>query len=1212
MTAQPRRLDDRAKELFAAALARPEAERSAFLAQACGADRTLQAELLTLLRGAVDAEDTFCEAATPAVEASGDRIGHYRLLQRIGEGGFGSVWMAEQEQPVRRRVALKVLKAGMDTAQVVGRFEAERQALALMDHPNIARVFDGGATAQGRPYFVMELVKGVPITRYCDDAGLPMAERLQLFVQVCHAVQHAHQKGVIHRDLKPSNVLVTLHDGVPVAKVIDFGIAKATAAPLTTRTVFTEFRQMLGTPEYMAPEQAELSGLDVDTRADIYSLGVLLYELLTGTRPFDLGTLVQAGFVEMLRTIKEVEPPKPSTRVSTLGDQLLAVARHRQVHPRALGALMRGDLDWIVMKALEKDRGRRYGTATALAEDVLRHLHHEPVLAGPPDRVYRLGKYLRRHRVAVSTAAVVVLALLTGLLLAADGYADARLQAERAGRAAQQAEIESANARREAGAAVLARNAEEQQRRLAEAREQDARRANARANHVIRMLEHTLASSNPFSGKGRNYPVRELLAEFERELTATPDRDPMVEATARRLIGKAYLALGMGERAEPHLRQALALRQERLAPEDPAILESWDDWLNHTNSAGRFAEVAQRAADLLAEWSQRGPVPWPYDTVLRYWRFDALRSLGRHAEALPLAQEAEALARSHGEEGRRYLADLLTAMGRIHQEQGRHDAALDCHRQALALARAIHGGDHHPDVGTALNNLGMTLGEAGRFQEAEKALRKGLEVDVAVFGEDSVWTASPRLNLAKMLDQQARPREAEPLHVRVLELIRSAHGDAPRLDLAQALNNRGNNLVGLGRLAEAEEVLVQALAIRRQLLPARHKSLAVTLGNLGHVHEHQRRVDLAWAELSEALDIERGSNTDPADQGRLLASLGRVAHQRGDLDTAERYLREALEVHTEHLGEDSPVAGAVWTNLGSVLRDRRDLAGAEAAHRRALAIACAARGERSRDAAIAHNDLGGLLIARRDPVAAERELRLALTIHQEVGGPRHPEVATAAKNLAVALSDQDRDREAVPMYELALAIRRERFPADSPAVASVLSDFGALRWQLHELDAAQTLLNEALTIYRRGLGETHPDTARAEDWLAAVHSERGEFAPAEALLRQALTTWERMRPGHPERLVIQCRLAVAMASQGRHAEAEPLALAACQDLAGRGPGDQRYYHDALSIMVKLYTAMARPDAVAEWQARLQAATSRPTSRASAPAASRPADSRPAR
>jgi len=351
-------------------------------------------------------------------EEIGGRIDRYKILQKLGEGGCGVVYMAEQTDPVRRRVALKVIKLGMDTRQVIGRFEAERQALALMDHPNIAKVLDAGATENGRPYFVMELVKGIRLTDYCDQNHLSARERLLLFVQVCQAIQHAHQKGIIHRDIKPSNILVTLHDGMPVPKVIDFGIAKATDQPLTEKTVFTAVGHFMGTPAYMSPEQAELSGLDIDTRSDIYALGVLLYELLTGQTPFDAKELQQAGLDEMRRRIREVEPIRPSTRLHTMANaDLTEVAHRRQSEPAKLTRFIRGDLDWIVMKCLEKDRMRRYDTANGLAMDVQRYLNNEPVVACPPSSLYRFGKMVRRNKLAVGAFSGVALSLVLGLSL---------------------------------------------------------------------------------------------------------------------------------------------------------------------------------------------------------------------------------------------------------------------------------------------------------------------------------------------------------------------------------------------------------------------------------------------------------------------------------------------------------------------------------------------------------------------------------------------------------------------------------------------------------------------------------------------------------------------------------------------------------------------------------------------------------------------------
>jgi serine/threonine protein kinase/tetratricopeptide (TPR) repeat protein len=375
----------------------------------------------------------------PVTEQPGDKLGQYKLLQQIGEGGCGVVYMAEQQEPVRRRVALKVIKLGMDTKSVIARFEAERQALAMMDHPNIAKVLDAGATDAGRPFFVMELVRGVKLTEYCDQNKLSTEERLALFVQVCQAIQHAHQKGIIHRDIKPSNILVTLHDGVPVPKVIDFGIAKAAQGRLTDQTLFTAFEQFIGTPAYMSPEQAEMSGLDVDTRSDIYALGVLLYELLTGKTPFDTHELLAAGLDKLRQTIREQEPERPSTRLRTmLQEDLTSAAQHRQTDPPKLIHLVRGDLDWIVMKTLEKDRTRRYETANGLAMDIRRYLNNEPVLARPPSSLYRVHKLVRRNRVAVAAVSAVCLALVIGFGLSLYLFIQERVARQRATAAEQE------------------------------------------------------------------------------------------------------------------------------------------------------------------------------------------------------------------------------------------------------------------------------------------------------------------------------------------------------------------------------------------------------------------------------------------------------------------------------------------------------------------------------------------------------------------------------------------------------------------------------------------------------------------------------------------------------------------------------------------------------------------------------------------------------
>ncbi|MCA8943578.1 MAG: serine/threonine protein kinase, partial [Planctomycetes bacterium] len=528
----------RLRVVFTEALEHPDDGRDAFVDRSCAGDDRLAIEVRRLLEAHAHSGSMFEESTSPG-EQPGDLMGPYELVERIGEGGFGVVWVAAQHDPIARRVALKIVKPGMDSREVLARFEVERRALALMDHPNIARVLDAGATELGRPFFVMELVTGVPVLEYCDRACLPTAGRLELFGQVCAAVQHAHHKGVVHRDLKPTNVMVTLVDGQPVCKVIDFGIAKAIRSKLVERTEFTAHGRFVGTPEYMAPEQSELSDVDVDTRADVYSLGVLLYELLVGARPLEVDEQRARGYLEMLRVVRDVDPARPSTRLSALGNRSTTVAEQRGTTVRHLGSLLRGELDWIVMRALEKDRDHRYQTVAEFADDVRRFLEDEPVRAGPPSRRYRIRKFVRRHRRAVAVGSFVLCSLVAGLGMAAWGWSESRLAKNRAERSAFEATT-----------------------------------AAHRSERVVDLLGDLLSASNPHAMRGADVTVRELLDEFDSSIVGGLRGQPELEAELRLVVGSSFVSLGLPSEAERQFEQAWALRREMFGTSDLRTVEA--------------------------------------------------------------------------------------------------------------------------------------------------------------------------------------------------------------------------------------------------------------------------------------------------------------------------------------------------------------------------------------------------------------------------------------------------------------------------------------------------------------------------------------------------------------------------------------------------------------------------------------------------------------
>jgi serine/threonine protein kinase len=758
-----------------------------FLDHACGTDAALRTRVEELLRahrdagaflGGAEKQDATCDQ--PIAHGPGTVIGPYKLLEQIGEGGFGVVFMAEQTQPVRRKVALKVLKPGMDTRQVVARFEAERQALALMDHPNIAHVFDGGETAAGRPYFVMELVRGLPITDFCDDDHLPVRQRLELFVSVCQAVQHAHQKGIIHRDLKPSNILVTLHDGTPVVKVIDFGIAKALGQQLTDKTLFTNFAQLMGSPMYMSPEQTQLSGLDMDTRTDIYALGVLLYELLTGTTPFDAERLRTAAYDEVRRIIQEEEPPKPSTRLSTLGQATATVSANRRTDPKRLRQLFRGEIDWIVMKALEKDRNRRYETASAFAADVQRYLDDEPVLACPPSAGYRLRNFVRRNKGPVLAASLVALALISGITGTTLGMLHAEAARQDAVRAQQEAQEREAETR-----AVL--------------------------DFVEKKI---LAAARPKGQEGGlgQVTLREAIESALPHVASSFAREPLIEARVRVTLGLSSYYLGDSKTAAEQFQAAHTIYAKQYGPDHADTLQSAHRLAVAYFGLGRHAEALALNEETLARRKAKLGPDHP-DTInsmqnlaISYYK------LGRYAEAVRLYEDTLALLKANPDADEHTAQATLLCTSNLalgYKALGRHDDALRLREAALALMKAKLG-PHHPHTLWSMGMLADSWDEAGRHADAAKLHEEALALQKASLRPDHPETLHGMNRLATSYTALGRHAEALKLREETLALRKAKLGpDHP--DTLWSMWTVADSLVTLGRGAEAVPIIDECL-----------------------------------------------------------------------------------------------------------------------------------------------------------------------------------------------------------------------------------------------------------------------------------------------------------------------------------------------------------------------------------------------------------------
>ena len=801
---------------------------------------------------ATDANATVDSASAVWKPATLGAIGRYRLLAKLGEGGMGQVWLAEQSAPVKRQVAVKVIKAGRYDSAALQRFDLERQALAIMDHPAIAKVFDADSTPEGQPYFVMEYVPGLPITTYCDQKRLSTQARLALFVKVCEGVQHAHQKAIMHRDLKPSNVMVVEVDGKPLPRIIDFGIAKAVTPQSPDETHVTRIGGMVGTPGYMSPEQNDPAVADVDTRTDVYSLGVILYELLTGSLPFDPAQWRKKPIDEVLRQLREDDPPSPSTKIGS-SEQTRAAAERRQTEPRQLVSMLRGDLDWIALKALEKDRGRRYGTPSELAADIVRYLKHEPVVARPASTIYRLQKYVRRHRVAVTAAVILV------LILAAFGVTELI-----------------------------------QVRRIT--RERD------RANRVSDFMVGMFKVSDPNQARGNTVTAREILDKASDDIRNGLATQPEVQSSLMYTMATTYVNLGLFSRAHSLAQTALDTRERLFGSEHEKTLESMNQlgWILDREGHDPDAEKLTRQA-LDKERRILGQ-----ENLLTLEAMDNLAIIvgkqGRYQEEEKLQRDLlEIRSRVLGPDNPRTIRVMANLAGAV-SSQGRAAEAEAMYRNTLEIERRVLGNEHPQTIAT-MHNLANILQDQGHYREAEDLYRQTIAIEERVLGPEHPDTADSMSTLANALSYgEGRTTDAEALYRKALEIEERAVGpDHP--NTVRAREGLANILSAEGHYAEAEKMHRAILAVRQRTLGPEHADTLLSKYNVADVLIKERRYAEAEKMLRETREAQaRTLGAENPDALASQATLAGILAKQGRYEDAEKTARQAYEVQLRTLG----------------------------------------------------------------------------------------------------------------------------------------------------------------------------------------------------------------------------------------------------------------------------------------------------------------------
>jgi serine/threonine protein kinase/tetratricopeptide (TPR) repeat protein len=1157
------------KSIFLAALDQESAaQRNAYLDQACGDNAPLRAAVEALLAAHQRLEkspplpgghrDPTADPAIP--ERPGTMIGPYKLLQPIGEGGMGTVFLAEQTQPVQRKVALKIVKPGMDSKQVLARFEAERQALALMDHPNISKVLDAGEIGEPscvservptaddtrrltplgspRPYFVMELVKGVPITRYCDHHRLTPKERLKLFVPVCQAVQHAHQKGIIHRDLKPSNVLIALYDGVPVPKVIDFGVAKATGAKLTERTLFTEFGAVIGTLEYMSPEQAELNQLDIDTRSDVYALGVLLYELLTGTTPLDHKRLQNASLLEVLRRIREEEPPAPSTRLGTT-EELPAIAANRGLEPKKLSRLVRGELDWIVMKALEKDRNRRYETANGMAQDIQRYLHDEPVQACPPSPAYRLGKLVRRHKGPVLAGALVLLVLVGGMV-GTTGELVRALVAEKQA-------LEDRDAKERARQdAVAAEEAERQAKEVAQKRLGHIEKANEVLGSMFRDLDPRLETKE---GLPLGAQLARRLDQTAALLEGEAIGDPVTVARLQVILGTAQMNLGYPERAIELLARAQPTLETHLGPDAPNTLICMNALGMAYNEAGQLVKAVQWHEQTLGR--RRAKFGPDHDDTMMSLNNLALayHEAGRQNEALPLFEQVwkwREANRGPNDEG---TLTSLNNLALAHQAAGHFDKAIQLDLQALERRRDQLGPDH-TDTLTTMSNLATAYFAAGQRDKALPMLQQILERREAKLGPNHPHTLTSLNNLAAAYQDAGQWDKALPMYEQALER-RTAKLGPNHPDTLRSLQNLANAHLNAGHNDKALPMLEQALARWTAQFGDDHPG---TLSSLNH--------------------------------------LGLACRAAGRREQALSLLERALARRTALLGPDHPDTLTSMNNVAQVYQDDRQLDKAIPLFEQALAKRTAQLGPDHPDTLASMNNLALAYKSNREVDRAIPLLEQALEKTKAKLGPRHTDTLSSMNNLALAYQAGGQAERAVPLFEQVLEQMKSRFSLDNPSTRSVVLNLAMAYQDERQFPPAEPLWRELLAWQRQNEG---PQSLAAAGTLIGLGQNllfQQRHAEAETVLRESLVISEQKQPDNWLTYFTRAEVGGTLAGQKQYAEAEPLLLQGYEGMRQRAakvpPAHRHRFTEVLERLVQLYDAWGKKDQAAEWQKQLEA------------------------